>query len=409
MSYKPVLIAIAVLTTMLGCDEEIQEPEVIRPVRYEVVAGIDAATRQTYSGVAQAGQESRLSFQVSGQVVELPIKVGDIVKKGDTIARIDPADYALQLQNAQATAAQSRAQERNAKATFERTRALYENQNASRQDLDADRTAYDSAKAGLSSANQQVRLRQRQLGYTHLKAPEAGTIATVDIEVNEYVQAGQLVATLLAGEQIEVKVSVPSSVIRNIKRGAEAQVRFNVLGGTVLPGTVTEVGVASTAGATMFPVTVQLTEGQDLVRAGMTADVTFSFASAGGSLKYALPLSAVGEDRSGRFVFKLEDVSDGLGIVRRVPVEVGEMRSDGIEVRNGVSPGDMVVTAGVSRVYDGLQVRVPKRPGSEPGNVAAPGPGMPTIPVAANAEDADAATDGDGAPSSADREGSENP
>ena len=125
----------------------------------------------------------------------------------------------------------SRAQERNAKATYERTRALYENQNASRQDLDADRTAYESGRAGLEAAHQQIRLRQRQLGYTHLKAPETGTLATVDIEVNEYVQAGELVATLLAGDQIEVSVSVPASIIRSIKKGAEALARFDSLGG----------------------------------------------------------------------------------------------------------------------------------------------------------------------------------
>jgi RND family efflux transporter MFP subunit len=370
MAKKPTLIAMAAVLAMVGCEDVQEEPEVIRPVRYEVVEGSDSATRRTFSGVSKSGQESRLSFQVSGQVVEVPINVGDTVKKGDTIARMDPADYALQLQNAQASAAQSRAQERNAKATYERTRALYENQNASRQDLDADRTAYESGRAGLEASHQQVRLRQRQLGYTHLKAPETGTLATVDIEVNEYVQAGELVATLLAGEQIEVSVSVPASVIRSIKKGAEAKARFNSLEGKVFAGTVTEVGVASVGGATTFPVTVRLTEGQDQVRAGMSADVTFVFASEKDGPRYSLPISAVGEDREGRFVFILEKTGDALGTVHRTPVEVGEILSDGIEILDGVKPGDLVVTAGVSRIYDGLQVRVPERPGSEPDNVA---------------------------------------
>ncbi|MDH3625536.1 MAG: efflux RND transporter periplasmic adaptor subunit [Myxococcales bacterium] len=372
MPKKPIFVAAAALLTLTGCENKAEEPEVIRPVRYVMVEGSDAARQSTFSGVAKAGQESRLSFQVSGQVLEVPINVGDTVEKGQSIARMDPADYSLQLQNAQSSAAQSRAQERNAKATYERTRALYENQNASAQDLDADRTAYESARAGLASANQQARLRQRQLGYTHLKAPEAGTIATVDIEVNEYVRAGELVATLLAGEQIEVGVSVSASVIRSIRQGDAAQVRFDVLGGKVLPGEVTEVGVSSVSGATTFPITVRLTEGENLVRAGMAADVTFSFASEENGPKYALPTSAVGEDQKGRFVFKLEKTSDGLGTVHRSPVDVGEILSDGIEIRGGVVPGDLVVTAGVSRIYDGLQVRVPARPGSEPENVAPP-------------------------------------
>lgn len=374
MLKKPIFLAMAALVTIAGCKAEAEEPEVIRPVRYVLVEGSDAAKERTFSGVAKAGQESRLSFQVSGQVLEVPVNVGDTLKKGDSVARMDPTDYSLQLQNAQSSAAQSRAQERNAKAVYERSRALYENQNASAQDLDADRTAYESARAGLASANQQTRLRQRQLGYTHLKAPEAGTIATVDIEVNEYVQAGELVATLLAGEQIEVSVSVPASAIRSIKKGDSAQVRFSQLKGKELPGEVTEVGVASVSGATTFPITVRLTEGESQVRAGMAADVTFSFASEQNGPRYTLPISAVGEDRKGRYVYKLEKTSDGLGVVHRSPVEVGEILSDGIEIRSGVEPGDPVVTAGVSRIYDGLEVRVPVKPGSEPENVAGPGP-----------------------------------
>ncbi|MFW2387653.1 MAG: efflux RND transporter periplasmic adaptor subunit [Polyangiales bacterium] len=364
------LVAMAAAVLTLGCEEAQEEPEVIRPVRYIVVEGSDSATKRTYSGVAKAGQESRLSFQVSGQVLSVPVNVGEVVKKGQTIARIDPADLALQLQNAQAAAAQSRAQERNAKATYERTRALYENQNASRQDLDADRTAYESARAGLESASQQIRLRQRQLGYAHLKAPEAGTLSTVDIEVNEYVQAGTLVATLLAGDQIEVGVSVPASIIRSVHKGAKALARFESSKGQAFAGTVTEVGVSSAGGATTFPVTVRLTEGQDQVRAGMAADVTFVFESAENGPKYSLPISAVGEDREGRFVYMLKSDGEGLGTVHRSPVEVGQVLSDGIEIFEGVKPGDLVVTAGVSRIYDGLQVRVPPKPGSAPENVA---------------------------------------
>jgi RND family efflux transporter MFP subunit len=370
--FAAVLTALIALT---GCKDEVEEPEIIRPVRYVKVESRDAARQRTYSGVAKAGQESRLSFQVSGQVLSVPVSVGDEVKEGQTIARMDPTDYALELQNAQASAAQARAQERNAKATYQRTQALYENQNVSKQDLDADRTAYDSARASLSAANQQIRLSQRRLGYTHLKAPQSGTLATVDIEANEYVQAGALVATLLAGEQIEVSVSVPASVIRSIERGAEAQARFGAIDGKVFKGTVTEVGVASVAGATTFPVTVRLNDGKDQVRAGMAADVTFILAAAEDGPRYALPTSAVGEDREGRFVFKLERSGDGLGKVRRSPVKVGELLSDGIEIYSGVDPGDLVVTAGVSRIYDGLEVRVPEKPGSEPDNVA---PDMPT-------------------------------
>jgi multidrug efflux pump subunit AcrA (membrane-fusion protein) len=118
-------------------------------------------------------------------------------------------------------------------------------------------------------------------------------------------------------------------------------------------------------------VTVRLTEGQDEARAGMAADVTFKFDVDPNAPRYTLPAYAVGEDREGRFVFKLEKTEDGLGVVNRSPVVVGELLSDGLEIVSGIDTGDLVVTAGVSRIYDGLTVRVPPRPGSEPANLAA--------------------------------------
>ena len=256
--------------------------------------GSDSATQRTFSGVAKSGQESRLSFQVSGQVLERADQRRRQVKKGDTIARMDPADYALQLQNAQAAAAQSRAQERNAKATYERTRALYENQNASRQDLDADRTAYESARAGLESANQQIRLRQRQLGYTHLKAPEpARSRRSTSRSTSTCRQASwSRPCSRATRSKSAYRSRLRSSEAS--RRAPKAMARFDSLDGKTFNGTVTEVGVASAGGATTFPVTVRLTEGQDQVRAGMAADVTFIFASAKEGPKY------VASDQRGR-------------------------------------------------------------------------------------------------------------
>ena len=344
----------------VGCGAESEEAgPTLRMVRTVVVAGDDGARQRIFSGVAQAGEQSRLSFQVTGRVQEVPAKVGRTVGKGDTIAKLDPADYQLQLQNAKASSAQARALERNAKATYDRTRALYENQNASKQDLDAAQTQYQSSRASLSSANQQVQLLKRQLDYAHLRAPAAGTITSVDVEPNENVTAGQQIATLQIGEQIEVSVAIPESAIADIKEGSTVQVSFDALDGKPFEGKAVEVGVAAAQGSTTFPVTVRLQNGQESVRAGMAANVVFEVANKSTKPKFRVPVTAVGEDRDGRFVFTVKRGDGGLGSVHRRAVTIGEMTGDGIEIAKGVGAGDEVVTAGVSRIYDGLKVRVP--------------------------------------------------
>lgn len=368
--FRLVVLLFAALLAIPGCKEEPPEEAMIRPVRYAVVESSDAARERTFSGVARAGQSSRLSFQVSGRVLEVPVEVGDRVKKGQTIARVDPSDFELELQNARASAAKMRALERNASANYARTRALYENQNASMQDLEADETNYQSARAASSSANQQVRLLQRQLEYTRLKAPAAGTIAALAIEANENLSSGEDVAILLVGDQIEVSVSVPGADIRNIREGDAARVRFSDLEGKQLAGTVTEVGVSTTSGRTTFPVTVRLTEGQDVVRSGMAAAVTFSFARRDGAPDHSVPITAVGEDSEGRFVFVVERTEDNLGTVHRRAVQVGKLTSEGVEIVEGVQTGQLIVTAGLSYLSEGLEVRVPPAPGASPGNVA---------------------------------------
>ncbi len=365
-----VFLMCAVSIAASGCAEEPVEEVMIRPVRYTVVERSDAARERTFSGIAQAGESSRFSFQVSGRVLEVPVKVGDRVKKGQTIARMDPSDFELELQNARASATKMRALERNAGANYQRTLALYENQNASIQDLEADETEYQSARAASSSARQQVRLLQRQLEYTRLKAPATGTIASIAVEANENVASGEEVAILLVGNEIEVSVSVPASDIRDIREGDPARVRFSALGGRELDGTVREVGVSTVSGRTTFPVTVRLTEGQDIVRSGMAAAVTFSFARREDTPDYSLPITAVGEDLEGRFVFVVKRSEGNLGTVHRRPVQVGKLTSEGVEILEGVQSGELVVTAGLSYLSEGLEVRVPPFPGSSPDNMA---------------------------------------
>jgi RND family efflux transporter MFP subunit len=342
----------------IACAEEPQEAApALRPVRYERVSVGPLSLERSLAAVVRAGVESRLSFRVAGSIRAVDVKVGDSVRRGQVLAWLDPTDFELQLEEAKAALAQAQASLRQVEADYGRVRSLYENNNSSKAELDASRANAESAEASVEAVTRQLDQAQQRLGYTTLRAPADGAIASVAVEANENVQSGQEVCLLLSGGESEVVVPVPSVMIGFVQPGQLLTVTIDALAGEVFEAEVTEVGVAVTGGATTFPVTARLLGASVMVRAGMAAEATFLLEGATGD-RIFVPGVAVGEDRDGRYVFLLDPDGAGAGTVRRQSVEIGETNATGIEILSGLSADDLVVTAGARRLTDGMQVAV---------------------------------------------------
>lgn len=356
-------VVLGILLT--GCPEEVPEQAPrLRSVRYVEVRDTSGALRRTFSGQVQARDETQLSFQVSGRLLELTVKMGDRVKEGQILARIDPADFRIALQEAQALLSQLRAESRSAVSEYQRTKRLFENKNASVSDLDNARATRDSAGAAAAAQVQVVRQLQRQLGYATLKARTDGIIRSIDAEENEVLASGQIFGRLQAGEALEVSIDVPEIYINRITRGDEVEIVFTTLKDRRIPGLVSEIGVSG-SGKVAYPVRVDLNDPVEGLESGMAADVVFNFEPIdSGRQGFMIPTTAVGEDRQGTFVFIIEQTPEEreqeVGTVRRVGIETGGIETVGIEVLSGVEEGQRVVTAGVARIYDGLRVEVPE-------------------------------------------------
>ncbi len=357
-SVTAITVLFPCLPILAGCGGESQPEPVVRPVRTLQVFVSGGTRRRSFSGIARAGLESRLSFKVAGTVRQVPVEVGDSVQAGQLLVDLDPEDYRIQVREAEAALARENAQLRNADANYERIRLLYENNDASRSDLDVARASYESAEAGVRASEQRLQGARLQLSYTRLEAASAGAIAAVYVEENENVVAGNVVLMLTSGSSLEVEVAVPGVLITQIREGAEASVAFDAVPGRSLAATVTEVGVASVGMGTTFPVTVLIRNSDADIRSGMAATATFTFQSPRQRELFLVPSAAVAEDRDGRFVYVVEPAEEGRGIARRRPVTVGELTGEGLEVFEGLEEGDVVVIAGVSRISDGLKVRL---------------------------------------------------
>ena len=130
----------------------IESKPVIRPVQYTKVTHESGEQLQTFSGTTKADTEATLSFKVAGTIRERPVNVGDEVKAGQIVARLDTPDFKVAVEKAQAVLAAAQAELRNAEANYDRIRSLYENENAAKSELDAARAAAESGTAQVKAA-----------------------------------------------------------------------------------------------------------------------------------------------------------------------------------------------------------------------------------------------------------------
>lgn len=356
---SPVVAVTWLLLLLSACQQDsLPTEQALRPVRYFSVADDQVGRNRSFSGTSKSTQESRLSFKVAGTVTSVPAQIGQQLKKGDLIAQLDAANFMLQIEQAQASLVEAQAGERNANSNYERTKGLYANDNASLNDLDSARAGAESAKAQVRAAGKALEIARLNESYTRLYASANCSIASIDIEINENVTAGQQIAIVSCGDEFEVSLDVPESIIAGIDQNTPVSISFSAISGVQFSGTVTKISTAGSSAA--FPVVVHVNEKHPALRSGLAAEVTFQFdlPAAGGS--YVLPVAAIIHDPGGTFVFIAEpDGASGEAIVTRRAVTLGELTRVGVEVLEGLSPGDRVITAGVSVIREGQRVLIP--------------------------------------------------
>ena len=199
-------LAIALgVATLAGCGGEPPElpPPASRPVKIFTVEGGSGDAVRTFPGRIDATQRAELAFRVGGQLEELLIKEGDLVQAGQVLARLDPTDYKITLEDRQATFD-------NAQRNFERGKELIVDGNISRLDFDRMEADFRTASAALNAA-------QQDLEYTVLTAPFTGRIARRNVENFEEVLARQTIIWLQNIDELDVIIDLPESVVRSVR------------------------------------------------------------------------------------------------------------------------------------------------------------------------------------------------
>jgi len=357
---------------LAGCGQTEPERTIIRPVRAVKVADVEGLQRRGFPGRAQATQEIDLAFRVGGPLITRPVNVGDRVKEGDVVARIDPRDFEVNLRNVQAQLAEAKAAAERARSDFRRQSNIFKKDPGATSEAAVDRAreAQDRAAANVESLAASVRTAQDQLDDTTLTAPFEGTVVATHVENFQNVRQKEPVVRILDTSHIEMVINVPESMISLAPHVKSVKLQFDAFPGREFEGTVKEIGTEASQTTRTFPVTLIMAQPEDvLVLPGMAGR------SSAGEVDWpedqrrrgvAVPAGAVftpdTETRS--HVWIIEPTEGDLGVLERRPVKTGDLTRHGVLITEGLSAGELIVTAGVHSIQEGQTVRILQQNGA---------------------------------------------
>jgi RND family efflux transporter MFP subunit len=347
----------------LTAEEIVEVTSVVRTSPSEV------SSLLTASGYVVAQRKASIASKATGRLVYLGFKEGDKVKKDQIIARLESADVEAALAQAKADLDVARAQQNDARQSFERAKTLLDRNLISQADYDAAKARYDGVTATIASREASVQAAEVQVENTRIRAPFDGTILTKNADVGEVVApfgAGAssrvAVVTIADMSSLEVEADVSESNIERITVDQPCEITLDAYPAQHYRGVVDKiVPTADRAKATVMT-KIRFLEIDNRVLPEMSAKVSFLSRPVADSMrgepKLAVDPSAITTTRDGKkSVFVL---SDDHTVVERI-VAVGGSIGGLAEITSGLSSGEQVVVRPSEKLYSGAPVKVKGR------------------------------------------------
>jgi membrane fusion protein, multidrug efflux system len=304
-----------------------------------------------------ARYSNAMSFRVSGKLIERNVRLGDSVRKGQVIARLDPVDAEKQALSAQAAFDAADHRLVYAKQQMERDQAQSAQNLIAASQLEQTQDAYAAALAGREQSAAQQVVARNALQYASLIADHDGLITSENADTGQVVSAGQAIYGLAWSGDIDVNLDAAASDLSRIAVGQTAQVTFPALPGHAFEARVRELAPAADPQSRTYRVKLTLTQPGTAVRLGMTGDATLSASTprnSAGAPAFKIPATAIFH-RGGETAVWV--IRPGDSILELRPVTVGSYAESAVLVTGGLKENENIVLAGVHTVYAGQRVK----------------------------------------------------
>lgn len=328
-----------------------QEPPIVRLVTAAPVTG----SERGFTGIIGARVQSNLGFRVAGKIVERLVNVGQAVKAGQPLMRIDETDLRLALTAKRNAVAEARASVVQADADERRYAKLVSNGWSTRQRYEQAKAALDTTTAQLAATEADTRVAENQATYSILVADVDGTVVETLGEPGQVVSAGQTVVRLAQAGPREAVVALPETIRPAISSAAEA----SVYGGDGHRYAAHLRQLSDSADAQTRTYEARYVLDGEAAQAPLGATVTIRLVSQARQPEVQVPLGAVLDDGEKTGVWVLDSTTSTIHFR---PIELVRVTSE-TAVISGLNSGDPIVSLGAHLLQEGARVRTESESG----------------------------------------------
>jgi RND family efflux transporter MFP subunit len=322
------------------------------PVQVAPVTLSPVPRSDTYVATIKSRRSATMQPQVAGNLVNIFVKSGDLVKAGQVLMRVDPLKQMATVQSQQGTQSQKKALYDYTEIQVERQRKLFESGVVSRDSYDQATQAYQNAKADYEANSALTDTQRQQLAYYDIRAPFTGVVGDIPVHLGDYVSATTLLTTVDENADLEAYIYIPTERAGLVRQGLPVEI-LDTAGKTLVKSRISflspqvDNGLQSILAKADIPRTAQLLRNQQLVNARVTWSTTPA---------PVVPVLAVSLVGGQTFVYLAAQKGDGY-IAHQVPVMLGETVGNTYPVISGLKPGDKVITSGLQFLQEGAPVK----------------------------------------------------
>lgn len=306
-----------------------------------------------YYGTIKSQNSSILSFQAEGKINYLPFSKGDFIKKNEVIARLDGTLYSIRKNEEQAKLERFLIEQNKQKSSYKRLNMLHKEGAISDNEWENAYYELKTLDKDIQTQKEKIKYINKEISYNILTAPYDGYIAEKMADIDSYVKVGTPVINFISSSGIQVEIMVDENTINELSLNDVVQIEIQ---NNIYQGKISHISKSSiNSGGYLIKILIDVTS--DFLKEGMSAIVKINSKNK----ITTLPLNCIFEKNNQKFVYKIINVKDKIGEIKKENITTGKIINNEIEIIKGIKKDDIIIIGNFPKIPKNKKVRLWKK------------------------------------------------